>query len=159
MPATLSPPTSRMRCLNSSAIFEDLAYEPHDGQLLVHRSRALRRVLACGTRFGKSTCAAMEACVGLLEPRHAALAWVVAPSYELTKRIWMRVVHAFQDKLPHRVLEVIPREHRLLVRNQNQALDMRRRGLAVEFRHLRNRLPAGGMKFFRGGVAICIGSG
>jgi Terminase large subunit, T4likevirus-type, N-terminal len=117
MPATLSQPTSRMRHLNSSAIFEDLAYEPHDGQLLVHRSRALRRVVASGTRFGKSTAAAMEACVGLLEPSPATLAWVVAPSYELTKRIWTRVVHAFQDKLPHRVLEVIPREHRLLVVN------------------------------------------
>ena len=110
-------PASPMRRLNKAAIFEDLAYEPHPGQLLVHQSTALRRVLSCGTRFGKSTCAAMEACVGLLEPRNAALGWVVAPTYDLTKRIWQRVVHTFQEKLPHRVKEVLPREHRLLVVN------------------------------------------
>src|SRR5690242_18406886 len=117
MPATQNSPMSRVRRLNRSAIFEDLAYEPHAGQLLVHRSQALRRVLACGTRFGKSTCAAMEASAGLLEPSPATLGWVVAPTYDLTKRIWTRVVHAFQERIPHRVVDVIHREHRLLVVN------------------------------------------
>ncbi len=106
-----------MRRLNRAAIFEDLAYEPHPGQQLVHGSKALRRTLACGTRFGKSTAAAMECCVGLLESRPASLAWVVAPSYELTKRIWLRVVRTFQERLPHREIEVIARDHRLLVAN------------------------------------------
>jgi hypothetical protein len=59
----------------------------------------------------------MEACVGLLEPRSATLAWVVAPSLELTKRIYLRVVHTFQERLPHRLIEVISKEHRILVAN------------------------------------------
>src|SRR6185295_4155500 len=107
----------RIRRLNKPALFEDLGYEPHPGQLLVHQSAARRRVLACGTRFGKSTCAAMEACAGLLESRNATLGWVVAPTYDLTKRIWQRVVQTFQEKLPHWVKLVLPREHRLLVVN------------------------------------------
>ncbi len=107
----------RPKRLNRAAIFEDLAYEPHPGQQLVHGSKALRRTLACGTRFGKSTAAAMECCVGLLEPRPASLGWVVAPTYDLTKRIWLRVVHTFEERLPHRKIEVIARDHRLLVAN------------------------------------------
>jgi hypothetical protein len=69
--------------LDRDALFEDLSYTPHPGQLLVHRSRARFRVLACGTRWGKSTCAAMEAVAALLEPRERAVGWLVAPTYEV----------------------------------------------------------------------------
>ena len=55
--------------LNKDALFAQLNYVPHEGQLLVHRSRAKRRVLACGARFGKSLCAAMEAIAAGLEPK------------------------------------------------------------------------------------------
>jgi hypothetical protein len=34
--------------LDREKLFERLGYKPHPGQLEVHRSRALRRVLACG---------------------------------------------------------------------------------------------------------------
>lgn len=98
-------------------LFELIGYAPHPGQVLVHRSRALRRVIASGTRWGKSTCAAGEIVAGLLEPREKSLGWVVAPTFELTQRVWLRVVDLLQGKLSHRVREIIPREQRIIVSN------------------------------------------
>ena len=42
------------------AFFHDLGYTPHPGQLPVHQSKAPRRVLACGVRWGKTRVAAWE---------------------------------------------------------------------------------------------------
>ena len=71
---------------------------PHKGQLLIHRSKQRRRALACGTRFGKSTCASMEIVARLLDPRGGTLGWICAPTYEdsemvadarrLTRGLW-----------------------------------------------------------------------
>jgi hypothetical protein len=61
--------------LRKRELFRKLGYEPHPVQALVHRSRAKRRVLACGTRLGKSTCGAMECVAALLEPCESALGW------------------------------------------------------------------------------------
>ena len=69
--------------IDREKVFEDLGYRPHSGQLEVHRSGALRRILACGARWGKTRCAAMEALVAALEPREESMGWVVAPTYEL----------------------------------------------------------------------------
>jgi hypothetical protein len=113
----MDPTTTDSPRLSKVALFRIIRYEPHPGQLLVHRSRAPRRVLACGTRFGKSTAAAMEIVTGLLEPRPATLAWLVAPTYELTQRVWLRVAGVFQEKLPHRVKAIVPREQRIVVVN------------------------------------------
>ena len=38
--------------IDKRALFHDLGYEPHPGQLEVHLSSAPRRVLACGARWG-----------------------------------------------------------------------------------------------------------
>jgi hypothetical protein len=37
--------------LRRRELFSLLGYEPHAGQLLVHRSKARNRTLACGTRW------------------------------------------------------------------------------------------------------------
>jgi hypothetical protein len=103
--------------LRKDELFRMLEYEPHPGQLLVHRSRAKRRVLACGTRFGKSTCAAMEAAAAMLEPRENALGWVVAPTLSLTDRIFKQVVQALRSRFPLRIREHSPRDHRISVIN------------------------------------------
>jgi len=52
-------PTPQRR-FNKAALFADLGYRPHPGQQAVHDSPASRRVLACGVRWGKTLCAAME---------------------------------------------------------------------------------------------------
>jgi len=85
--------------------------------MLVHRSRAKRRLLACGVRWGKSTCAAMEAVVALLEPSAGTIGWVVAPSYELANQIFRRVVAAIQTHFKHRVVALDGREQRLVIVN------------------------------------------
>ena len=107
---------SRFR-LDKLALFEDLGYAPHEGQLAVHRSRALRRVLACGVRWGKSTCASMEAIAAALEPRKESLGWIVGPSYDLSNLIFRHCLAIFEKHLPHRIEEINPREHRILLRN------------------------------------------
>src|SRR5436190_17962199 len=84
------------------ALFRMLGYAPHPAQALVHRSRAQRRAFAAGTRVGKSTCGAMECVVALIEPRESALGWLVAPTYELTRRIFEQVVRALHAHFKHR---------------------------------------------------------
>ena len=74
--------------LDKRALFAALGYVPHDGQRRIHDSKAKRRVVASGTRFGKSMLATHEAIAFLLEPRQRMDAWLVAPTYELTKRVF-----------------------------------------------------------------------
>jgi hypothetical protein len=59
----------------------------------------------------------METCAGLLEPSKSTLAWVVAPTFDLTQRVWLRVANTLQEKLPHRVKAILPREQRIVVVN------------------------------------------
>lgn len=90
--------------LRRGDLFRSLGYVPHPGQLEVHRSRAPRRVIACGTRWGKSTLAVYEAIAALLEPKEQTLGWIVAPTYELTSRVFGRVVDVLHERLRHRVI-------------------------------------------------------
>ncbi|MCC6445406.1 MAG: hypothetical protein IT210_18340 [Armatimonadetes bacterium] len=69
--------------------FERLGYHPHPGQALFHDSPARFRILACGRRWGKSQAAAAEALYAAQTPGQRI--WVVAPTYQLTKRIWREV--------------------------------------------------------------------
>lgn len=103
--------------VNKRELFRKLGYEPHPVQVLVHRSTAKRRVVACGTRIGKSTCAAMEAVAAILEPCERKLGWLVAPTYGLTEKIFRRVVHALQLHFPLHIREYNPRERRIVVVN------------------------------------------
>jgi hypothetical protein len=59
----------------------------------------------------------MEIVAGLLEPSPSTLAWIVAPTYELTQRVWLRVADVFHEKLPHRVRAIVPREQRIVIVN------------------------------------------
>jgi hypothetical protein len=52
-----------------------------------------------------------------MEPRENALGWLVAPTYELTRRIFEVVVRVIQTHLPHRIRQYSPREHRIIVIN------------------------------------------
>jgi hypothetical protein len=103
--------------LSKRALFEILGYQPHPGQILVHRSKAKRRTVGCGVRWGKSTAGAMEAVAALLKPGHDVRGWVVAPSYELANQIFRRVAGTFQTHFPHLILHLDPREQRIVVMN------------------------------------------
>lgn len=62
-------------------IFGLIGYEPHEGQLPIHRSNARIRTVCCGRRFGKSKLAAAEAVVCAVL---GGGAWAVAPDYDLS---------------------------------------------------------------------------
>jgi hypothetical protein len=103
--------------LDRDALFAELGYEPHPGQLLVHRSKARFRVLACGTRWGKSTCAGMEAVAAMLEPSERTIGWLVAPTYDVCRRIYTHLCAAITQKIGHRVIELSPREQKIVIVN------------------------------------------
>jgi hypothetical protein len=101
--------------LNKTALFDALGYRPHPGQLEVHLSKANRRVLACGSRWGKSRCAAMEAVAALMAPCDRSRGWVVAPTLDLANRIFRDIEMAVRQHLPHRVVSIKGR--RIAIRN------------------------------------------
>lgn len=83
----------------------------------MHRSRAARRVLACGVRLGKSTIGVYECVAALLEPREQARGWLVAPTLDLTNRIARHVVELMQQHFTHRIVKFDPRERSIKVVN------------------------------------------
>ncbi len=93
-------------------IFRLLGYEPaFAAQRALHESRAPRRVVRFGRRGGKTLAAAVELTALLLRP--GVRAWVVAPSHDLTERIWREVCRLVCDVLgaqPQRRSDSAPRE-------------------------------------------------
>ena len=103
--------------IDKMKVFEDLGYTPHPGQLEVHRSLAPRRILACGTRWGKTRCAAMEALAAALEPRDRSMGWVVAPTFELADKVYREIVILAAEHLPHRTVRIQEQQKRLVLLN------------------------------------------
>ena len=110
------PPAGTLS-IDREALFADLGYEPHPGQLEVHRSRASRRILACGVRWGKSRCAAMEAIVAALMPRERSMGWIVAPTYDLSDKVFREIVVLVAEHFRHRIVVLKESEKRLVLRN------------------------------------------
>jgi hypothetical protein len=103
--------------INRRALFADLGYEPHPGQWAVHDSKALRRVVACGVRWGKTRCAAMEGVAAALAPRERSFGWVVAPTYDLADKVFREIVYVFTRNLRHRMVTLRDNDRVLVVRN------------------------------------------
>ncbi|MEQ1893377.1 MAG: terminase family protein [Planctomycetota bacterium] len=103
--------------LSKAALFERVGYRPHAGQRLVHRSKAKRRVLATGSRWGKSRCAAMEAVAAALEPRKRSMGWCVAPTLELADKVFREIVIIAAEHLTHRLVELKQHDKKLVLRN------------------------------------------
>ena len=103
--------------LSKPNLFRMLSYVPHPGQVLVHQSKARRRILVAGSRFGKTVLGAHEILYALLEPRTSSLGWVVAPTLDLTDRIFTRVVAALELRFRHRIQDHDERGRRITVRN------------------------------------------
>jgi hypothetical protein len=103
--------------LSKKTLFRLLNYRPHPGQVLVHRSTASRRILACGARWGKSTLGAMEAVAALMQPKDASIGWLVAPNFDVTGRIFEPVVQTLERHFPHHIRAISPRERKIVVTN------------------------------------------
>ncbi len=103
--------------LDKEALFVRLGYVPHAGQLEVHRSIARLRLLACGVRWGKTLCAAIEALCAALEARERSMGWIVAPTYDLAEKVFREVVMLAYEHMPHRVIELRRNEKTLVLKN------------------------------------------
>ena len=103
--------------LKKSAFFQDLEYEPHPGQEGVHQSQAPRRILACGVRWGKTLCAAMEGLAAAMAPAERSVGWVVAPTYDLCDRVFREMQFKAARHLRHRIVVMRDSERRIVLRN------------------------------------------
>ncbi len=98
-------------------LFEDLGYSPHEGQRVIHDSKAPRRVVACGVRFGKSLCAAMEGLAAAMQPAERSIGWVVAPTYDLSERVFNQIAVVAASHIRHRIVSIRENERRIVLRN------------------------------------------
>ncbi len=108
---------TKLRELDKRALFADLGYAPHAGQLEIHMSRAPRRVVACGVRWGKTLASAMEGLAAALQPAERSVGWVVAPTYDLADRVFREIELGAMKHLRHRILTVKENERRIVLRN------------------------------------------
>jgi hypothetical protein len=99
------------------AFFADLRYQPHAGQLEVHKSTALRRIVASAVRWGKSTCAAMEGLAAAMEPRERSMGWICSATYDLADKVWREIMILVAEHLRHRIIALKEGERRLVLRN------------------------------------------
>lgn len=71
--------------LTKSGYFEDIEYEPHEGQHDLHFTRSRFKVVRCGRRWGKTFFGAHEAEPNLFVPcpvtGESQVGWVVGPNY------------------------------------------------------------------------------
>ncbi|HUM44133.1 MAG TPA: hypothetical protein PKI14_14420 [Fervidobacterium sp.] len=81
-----------------------IEYVPHEGQNLVHKSKARFKVIAAGARWGKDRCCMMEFIFKfaqmLSEDRGEDLvpkvhAWLIAPTYRMSRQIWREFKYYF----------------------------------------------------------------
>jgi len=108
-----SPP----KTLDKSLFFRDLGYEPHPGQWAIHNSTAPRRIVACGVRWGKTLCAAMEGLCAAMAPKDRSIGWVVAPTYDLADKVYRELIVLAAEHLRHRIIAMKESERRLVLRN------------------------------------------
>lgn len=91
--------------------FKLIGYQPHDGQIKLHNDSAQFRVAVCGRRWGKTTAAAREVELMLLQPNKRV--WIVAPYFELTEKVFREVTATLLDRLELPTEVLAEREHRI----------------------------------------------
>jgi hypothetical protein len=111
-----------MARLNKLALFQSVGYQPHPAQQAVHESIASRRILAAGTRFGKSVLCTHEVLGAVLAPGPISRGWVVTPSAATTSLIVEPLFALLREHFAHRVVEIDERERRAVVRNLSGGL-------------------------------------
>ena len=109
--------STRQPRINKQALFKDLGYEPHPGQAEIHGSAHSRRVVACGVRWGKTVCAAMEGVAAAMQPSEHSVGWVVAPTYDLADRVFREIQLVVTTHLQHRIVLMRESDRRLVLRN------------------------------------------
>jgi len=109
-------PDPRAR-IDKLKFFEDLGYRPHAGQLEIHLDEHPRRVVACGVRWGKTLCAAMEGLVAAMAPSERSIGWVTAPTYDLANKVFREILLIAQRHLHHHIIKASESNLLLVLRN------------------------------------------
>jgi hypothetical protein len=102
---------------NKDRFFSDLGYKPHPGQREIHLSNHPRRIIACGVRWGKTRCAAMEGLAAAMSPHERSIGWAVSGTYELADKIFREIELLAMVHLRHRIISLKENERRLIIRN------------------------------------------
>jgi hypothetical protein len=84
--------------IDKFAFFRKIGYEPHVGQLRMHRSPARYRLLACGSRWGKSKCASRELMYAMLKPDSRY--WALSGTYDLANKVFREVLWTWLHTRP-----------------------------------------------------------
>ncbi len=84
--------------ISDKKLQKDIGWEPFEAQKEIIDSPAREKVVVCGRRFGKTSLAAYQVLKNALVP--GKVIWVVAPSYELTKRVIDNVVQWLSEIFP-----------------------------------------------------------
>ncbi len=103
--------------LRKHELFRMLHYEPHPGQLEIHKSTAPRRIIASGVRWGKTRCAAMEGVAAAMQPAERSIGWCVGPTYDLADRVFREIQVVVLERLRHRIIGIRESERRIFLRN------------------------------------------
>jgi len=87
--------------INDKKICEEIGYKPNSWQQKVRDSDARFKVIVAGRRAGKTMFVAQDPKVGIVKYlfEKNKNVWVVAPSYDLTERIWELVLKLCRGKL------------------------------------------------------------
>ena len=104
---------------DKAKFFEDLGYHPHPGQLEIHLDEHPRRVVACGVRWGKTLCAAMEGLAAAMQPCERSVGWVAAPTYDLANKVFREIVFIAQKHLHHHIIKLSASNGLLVLRNMS----------------------------------------
>ncbi len=112
--------------LRKKELFEAIGYHAHVGQVRVHQSKASRRIVIAGSRWGKSKCASYEVVAAMLTPGEKRRGWIVGPTYQLTEFIFDQVRGVMSEHFPHRVLQHTQRDRTLVIRNLSGGTSMLR---------------------------------
>lgn len=97
-----------MKPLNVAPKLEDMPvkkrvrlYQPHSGQLRIHRSKARFRVVVCGRRFGKTLMACNEIVKFSLQHKNSNNAWI-APTYRQSKIAYRLIRRALREVIVYK---------------------------------------------------------
>jgi Terminase RNaseH-like domain/Terminase large subunit, T4likevirus-type, N-terminal len=110
-------PMATEHVFDKARFFHSLGYSPHPGQQQVHDSTASRRVVACGVRWGKTRCAAMEALTAAMAPSRQCMGWICAPTYDLADKVFREIELIAAEHLRHRIVMLKEHDRRLVLRN------------------------------------------
>lgn len=110
-------PRPRKVFFDKFSFFADLSYVPRPDQIEVHRDTSDIRLLACGTRWGKTKLSAMEGLAAGISALTRSFGWIVAPTYTLAEKVFREILFMARTKLKPFVIEASDSKMKLVLRN------------------------------------------